>query len=169
MDTVRRSLMEPRIASSRPDVVTVESAPRPTPKPARVDFHEVLARTLVRGAEAAVRSLPGAPIMAVAVRGAPGSPAALATPMSGSAAGARVTMVPEGPGALGGSGLVGAGATTSAGDGGIESSLAQSQELNLYFLQIQQEVNAQNQQFSALSNVLKTEHDTVKNAIGNIR
>jgi hypothetical protein len=85
-------------------------------------------------------------------------------------------MVPEGPTALGAGGIVGSSAVgvavpgaVAAGDGGIESSLAQSQEMNLYFLQVQQEMNVQNQQFSAVSNVLKTEHDTVKNAIGNIR
>jgi hypothetical protein len=95
--------------------------------------------------------------------------------MSGVASGSRVTMVPEGPTALGAAGIVGSSGVAAVpgaaagGDGGIESSLAQSQEMNLYFLQIQQEMNVQNQQFSAISNVLKTEHDTVKNAIGNIR
>ena len=37
------------------------------------------------------------------------------------------------------------------------------------YLQIQEQVNAQNRTFSTLSNVLKAEHDTVKTAIGNIR
>ena len=56
------------------------------------------------------------------------------------------------------------------GEGGnLESSLQQSQEMNLYYLQIQEAVNAQNRSFSTLSNVLKAEHDTVKTAIGNIR
>jgi hypothetical protein len=41
--------------------------------------------------------------------------------------------------------------------------------MNLYYLQIQEEVDAQNRQFSTYSNVLKAEHDTVKTAIGNIR
>jgi hypothetical protein len=41
--------------------------------------------------------------------------------------------------------------------------------MNLYFLQIQEAVNQENRTYSALSNVLKAEHDTVKNAIGNIR
>jgi hypothetical protein len=54
------------------------------------------------------------------------------------------------------------------GDGGIQASLMQSQQMNLYFIQVQQEVDAQNRTFTTLSNVLKTENDTVKNAIGNI-
>ena len=53
--------------------------------------------------------------------------------------------------------------------GSIESSLQQSQDMNLYFLQIQETVNAQNRSFTTLSNVLKAQHDTVKTAIGNIR
>jgi hypothetical protein len=55
------------------------------------------------------------------------------------------------------------------GGGGIDASLQQAQEMNLYYLQIQQHVQQQNQTFSTLSNVMKAEHDTVKNAIGNIR
>jgi hypothetical protein len=54
------------------------------------------------------------------------------------------------------------------GDGGIQASLMQSQQMNLYFIQVQQQVDAQNRTFTTLSNVLKTENDTVKNAIGNI-
>ena len=50
----------------------------------------------------------------------------------------------------------------------LRESLQQAQEMNIYYLQLQEAVNAQNRQFSALSNVLKTAHDTVKNAIGNL-
>jgi hypothetical protein len=87
--------------------------------------------------------------------------------MTGGASGGVLSASPEGPGGSSATG-VGLGAPT-AGDGGIEGSLAQAQEMNLYYLQIQEEVNAQNRTFSALSNVLKAEHDTVKTAIGNIR
>jgi hypothetical protein len=62
-------------------------------------------------------------------------------------------------------GLVPAG---SAGDGGVDASLAQSQQLNLYYLQIQQQVNDQNRTFTLLSNVIEMEHNTAKTAIGNI-
>jgi hypothetical protein len=83
--------------------------------------------------------------------------------------------LPEGPG--GGSTGIGitamapaAGATLAGGigDGGIESSLAQSQEMNMYYLQIQQAVNDQNRTFTTLSNVLEVEHNTAKSAISNI-
>lgn len=59
--------------------------------------------------------------------------------------------------------------STDASGGGLEASLQQSQEMNLYYLKIQEDVNAQNRTFSTLSNVMKAEHDTVKTAIGNLR
>jgi hypothetical protein len=78
----------------------------------------------------------------------------------------------EGPAALGAT-APGTGTGMGMGTGtdavGIEGSLAHSQEMNLYFLQVQEQVNAQNRSFTALSNVLKAQHDTVKTAIGNLR
>jgi hypothetical protein len=84
-------------------------------------------------------------------------------PGLGGAAAPVTNNSPEGPG--GGS----ASPTATGGDASIESSLAQTQEMNLYYLRIQEEMNAQNRTYSALSNVLKAQHETVKNAISNIR
>ncbi len=170
--------MEPKTLTARPDVTLATSAPRATPTPPRgAAFKDVLSRTAVRSAEAAMRSLPGAPLMAIALRGGAGAPAALGVPMPG--AGTVRSGTPEGPGALGmtggtatssmGSLGTGAGIPGAGAEPGVESSLAQSQELNIYYLQLQEAVNAQNRSFTAISNVLKAEHDTVKTAIGNIR
>ena len=153
--------MEPRTVSARPDVQIATTTPRVTPTGPRAGkFAEVLGRGVVRSAETAMRSLPGAPLMAVAVRGGTGpSMPVMRNGMAG----------PEGPvtGApTSASGIPGAPANEAAN---IESSLQQSQDMNLYFLQIQEAVNAQNRSFTALSNVLKAQHDTVKTAIGNIR
>lgn len=177
--------------SSRPDVTVATTTARVTPTPARGSFKQVLAQSIVRGAETAMKMLPGSPLMAVAVRGASG-PGALGIPLSGAGAPVRSGAgSAEGPGGLGTRSGVG-GAVSSVGPGavasatglaghpgtagvpgaeggGLESSLQQSQEMNLYYLQIQEAVNAQNRTFTALSNVLKAEHDTVKTAIGNIR
>ncbi len=179
--------MEATIPTVRPDVAAVESAPRPTPTPVRVQFSEVLsasATSLVRGAEAAVSRLPGSPVMAVALRGAPGLPGGTIQAHAAGlgAANGGVTLAPEGPGGGSGGGVgvaigtggvtpalgAGFGGPTSGGDGGVESSLTQAQDMNLYYLQIQQAVDAQNRQFTTLSNVLKAEHDTAKSAIDNI-
>ena len=52
---------------------------------------------------------------------------------------------------------------------GVEQTLAQTQEFNLYYLQLQEQMSAENRSYTAMSNVLKSRHETVKNAIGNIR
>ena len=173
---------------AKPDVVTVSTEPRPTPPPPQRRFNEVLARgagTLVRGAEIAMSQLPGLPLMAAAVRGAPAVPAA--TPMGSGGIGTGMvattvglgptvsSSIAEGPGPSAVLGAAGPAATAPLGGvvdgsgGGIEGSIAQSQEMNLYFLQIQEQMNADDRSYTALSNVLKSEHDTVQNAIGNLK
>jgi hypothetical protein len=178
--------MDNRIPPVRPDVVAVETTARPTATPPRVPFAEVLAggaRALVRGAQAALRTLPGTPLMAVAVRGG-----AAGVPMGPLSTDAAVgSLAPEGPGGhasagvvvgvdptggLGGPGVpFGAGGAADPAAGGtdpLQSALSQDQAMNLYYLHIQEEVNAQNRTFTALSNVLEVEHNTAKAAIGNI-
>jgi hypothetical protein len=161
-----------------------------------VSFREVLAagaNTLVQGAEVALSKLPGSPLTATAVRGG-GS----GTPMTTTSAvgPSSNTTVAEGPGAAGsagsgvslnlgglasigtvgasGGGFAGLGAgggvpgATDASGGGIEAAMQQNAELSLYYLQIQQQEDAQNRSFTAMSNILKTEHDSAKSAINNI-
>jgi hypothetical protein len=176
-------------STSRADVVAVQTQPRPTATPVRVQFADVLAggaQALVRGAQAAVSAIPGAPLVAVAVRGG-GSSAAGGGALSGlgglrSVASSVTVGTPEGPGGTtAGAGLgpslvgvggtsagVGGASTGSTSDGGLESTMAQSEQMNLYYLQVQEEVNAQNRTYTALSNVLEVEHSTAKSAIGNI-
>ena len=176
--------MEPRSISARPDVTLATTSPRVTPTPPRASrFGEVLSSTVVRSAESAMRVLPGAPMMALAVRGA-GGPGAVGIPMTPMAAGRGGA--PEGPGAgarLSGSGASLSGITgatsgvsgsaaipgTTGAETGFEASLQQSHDMNLTYLQMQEDMNAENRQFTMLSNILKARHDTVKTAIGNIR
>lgn len=40
---------------------------------------------------------------------------------------------------------------------------------NLQYLQLQSQMQNENRQFTTLSNVMKTKHDTVKNSINNVR
>jgi len=175
--------MDSRISSaSRPDVVLVESTPRPTPTPSRVTFSQVLsagASELLQGAELAVSKLPGSPVSAAAIRGGlsvQSAPVASVGAVTGNT-------TAEGPVSAGssaitigtaGSGLnLTVGGTSTAGTGtdptsGIDSSLQQSAQMSLYYLQVQEEVDSQNRSFTALSNVIKTEHDSAKAAIQNI-
>lgn len=176
--------METRTIAARPDVALATTSARVTPTPPRASrFGEVLANTAVRSAETAMRQLPGSPVMAVAVRAASGGGGAIGVPLTPTMAGSAPALggirggSPEGPIASGSrvtspggnlanpAGIAGAGGENA----NIESSLQQSQDMNLYYLQVQEAVNAQNRSFTTLSNVLKAEHDTVKTAIGNIR
>lgn len=45
----------------------------------------------------------------------------------------------------------------------------ETQEFNLFYLQLQEELAQENRRFSTLSNVLKSQHDTVRTAINNIK
>jgi len=168
--------MDTKITAIKPDVVTVTSQPRPTPTPVRTSFSEVMARgagSVVGGAEAAMTSLPGSSVVALAVRG--GAAGALAQPVGlggiGGIGGLGAVGA-EGPGAsIGtsfGSQLMASASAAASGDGGAAASLQQSAQSNLYYLQLQQQVSQQSQTFETLSNVLKSESDTVKNAIGNM-
>jgi hypothetical protein len=138
-------------------VATTPTASRVTAPPAR-PFKQVMnasADAVVSGAEAAVHRLPGGPVLAAAVR--PGSPGASPVP-----AGAT----PEGSG--GTSGVPG-GTGPGGGEPTMEQVLADNQDKTLYYLQLQERISAESRAYTALSNVLKTRHDTIKNAIGNIR
>jgi hypothetical protein len=44
-----------------------------------------------------------------------------------------------------------------------------SESFNLQYLQLQNKISHENRQFSMLSNIMKTKHDTAKNSINNIR
>ena len=176
--------MDTRIPDKTPDIREVRSTPRVTPGPAQTHFKEVLASTAVQGAEQAMTMLPGGPVMALALRGAPPLPMQMNTMSGGSltsslgiggASGASGMRTPQISTAEGPSAGTSSGGTVDPTTGlptsdqaGIQGSLQQSQEMNLYYLQIQEAVNAQNRSFTALSNVIKAEHDTVKTAIGNI-
>jgi hypothetical protein len=177
------------VSAPRPDIVAVESTPRPTARPARVAFGDVLAAGasgFAQGAQLAVSALPGSAVTAAAVRGG-GSPSSVMGAPVGTA-----SVSPEGPGVSGGGvsalglgsattaggglplggaglgGVAGTGTGSTDGTGTIEQSLAQSANLNIYYLQLQEQEDAQNRAFTAQSNILKTEHDGCKNAIGNI-
>ncbi len=153
--------MDPRSSIVRSGITAVPTTARPTPTPARVSFSAVLSaggKGLLSGASFAAGLLPGGPMIATAIRSGTGSIAGSFSPNAtlGSAGG---NFTAEGSAAAG----------TAPAQSSVESSLQQSQEMNLYYLQIQEAVNAQNRSFTTLSNVLKAEHETVKTAIGNIR
>ena len=169
------------LVTPRTDLAQEPTTARPTPRSGTA-FKDVVSRSagsLVEQARSMMTRLPGGPVLAAAVRGAPTASTFSAPTHGGSLAGVGVdtgggpapvapgtphppnaALPPaEGPG----------GAPTEGNTPGIEATLQSSQDMNLYYLQLQEAMAAENRSYSASSNVLKARHDTVKNAIGNIR
>jgi hypothetical protein len=51
----------------------------------------------------------------------------------------------------------------------IESMQETQMSFNLQYLQLQSQMQHENRSYTAVSNIMKTKHDTVKNSISNIR
>jgi hypothetical protein len=159
--------MTTRIGTGGPStgVTAAPSATRVTAPPGQ-PFKTMMgagANAILSGAEAAVTRLPGGPILAAALRPGPGD--AEAAPTGGGATSGLGSSTPEGT-----AGTAGLGSGTAGSEnGGVEAALNQSANQNLYFIEIQERISAESRSYSAISNVLKARHDTVKNAIGNIR
>jgi hypothetical protein len=167
--------MTTRIGTGGPStgVSTTPSAARVTAPPAQ-PFKAVMsagANAILSGAEQAVTRLPGGPILAAAFRPGAADVGAPIVSAPGAAAGTGPagqvgSLTPEGTAGTAG---LGSGAPAGAENGGVEAALNQSANQNLYFIEIQERISAESRSYSAISNVLKARHDTVKNAIGNIR
>ena len=159
-------------------VYATATAPRVTPEPAR-PFQQVMSAgsaAIVSGAEAAVNHLPGGSILAAAMRpGFGGSYAVSSNNRPEGPTGTAVSGLTGGAsgvsGVGGASGVSGVGATGSVagGDPSIQQVMSQDADQNLYYLKLQEQISAESRGYSAVSNVLKARHDTMKNAIGNIR
>lgn len=81
---------------------------------------------------------------------------------------------------IGSTGVLGGGGTnnigTTGGSSEVNSQMGQMQQMqemnqtfNLQYLALQQKTQSDNREWSSLSNVMKTKHDTAKNAINNFR
>ncbi len=165
--------MTTRIATAGPSngVTRTFTAPRVTPPPAR-PFRAVMdasADAVLSGAESAAVRLPGGPILAAAFRSAPGASGSVGTPAS-----------PEGAsGSSGGLALAAGSASVEPGEftattgpvaaTGVEAALTTGSDRTLQYLELQERISSESNAYTALSNVLKARHDTIKNAIGNIR
>ncbi len=119
--------------------------------------------------------LPGGAVLAGALRTAvPASPApGPTTGIVGSPAPALASTV-TGPLTPGVATAIGTGATGVAPTGGgdlVDATRAlqqQAQSFNLQFLQLQESMQRESREYTALSNVMKARHDTAKSVIGNI-
>jgi hypothetical protein len=140
-------------------VALATTGPRPTARPAQ-PFNAVLqqsANLAISGAEAAAQRLPGGTLLAAAIRdpGVAGGPLTTASPtgLGLPSAGAQPLASP----------------TATSAPGGIEHMMQYQADNAMQYLVLQQQIQDENRAYTTTSNVLKARHDTVKNAIGNIR
>jgi hypothetical protein len=166
-----------------------QSRARTTPK---TDFGSVMKTGLSKGTDAVLSAgqlaapyIPGGAIVSAAITSVGGLKSSQSAYGSGQAGGSNSTglNVSGGAGGAGGAGgMGGAGgamdpiaARAQGGDAQAQMMVAtrQMQEMNMSFnmqyLQLQQKMQADNRQFTMLSNIMKTKHDTAKNAINNVR
>jgi len=116
-----------------------------------------LARGVASTVELAAPYVPAGTVLSAAVRSAVRAPA---TAVGVSAASA------EGGGATAATG----GGTTSEGDilEATRALQAEGRTANLQYLQLQENMQRESREFTALSNVMRVKHDSAKSAIGNI-
>jgi hypothetical protein len=168
------------------------SVERQTPK---TDFGTVLGRGVSKTTDAVLQAgqlaapyIPGGAIVSAAVSGLGSVKSSLTSSSAGATAMApSANVISSGTVSTGGS-VATTGTTSSGGSvfGNIEAQAAagdssaqmmmatkqmqeMNQSFNLQYLQLQQQMQADNRQFTLLSNIMKTKHDTAKNAINNVR
>jgi hypothetical protein len=131
-----------------------------------------VAGTITQSLSLAAPFIPGGPVLAGAIRGAASpQPSALGA-TTGGAGGARGSV--SAPGAQG-AGAVGS-AVTAAASAGSEGDMleatralqAEAQSFNLQYLQLQESMQRESREFTAVSNVMKVRHETAKTAIQNV-
>ena len=162
--------------------VRINNQPQVNRQTPRNDFGSMVSRGVAAGANAmagatavAAPYVPGGAVVNAAAQGMAGA--------ANSAAGGSVGDYGQGgtmniPGSGPGVG------TQTGGQGGAPASTGNAQQdlmnqtkalqemqmsFNLQYLTLQQKMQGENRQFSTISNVLKTKHDTTKNSINNIR
>lgn len=133
-----------------------------------------LARAVAGGLELAAPAVPGGTFLLGAVRAAtapsPGSaPVTAAAPFVG---GSPAATGYASTGAAGASATGATAATGGSSEGDLMASAralqAESQAYNAQYLQLQEAMQRENREFTALSNVMRVKHDTARAAIGNI-
>jgi hypothetical protein len=190
--SVDSKIDQPQQSGLRVDID--QSRARQAPK---TDFGSVLSTGLARTTNAVLNAgqlaapyIPGGAVLSAAISGV-GTLKANATGSTGTGISGMSV------GTLSSGGTLSTGGLTSGGVGGVAGGSStgnsqldglaasgdssaillqqtkQMQELNnsfnLQYLQLQQNMQADNRQFTTLSNIMKTKHDTAKNSINNVR
>lgn len=143
-----------------PDMVITQTVERQGAEGSK--FSEVLKKgveVLARTAGNLIRHLPGGEVVSLAISEGINS----ASNTQGGSLGGEISTVGNG----GISSEHGFNESSSQND--LWRLTKESQQFNLFYLQLQEELSKENRRFTALSNVLRARHDTAKNAINNIK
>jgi hypothetical protein len=133
-----------------------------------------LARTVAGGLELAAPAIPGGSFLLGAVRAAT-QPAPGSAPVTAAAPFVGGNGLPQGgasPYMTGAGTAPTAAGSAPAGEADVMASAralqAESAAFNAQYLQLQEAMQRENREYTALSNVMKVKHDTARAAIGNI-
>jgi len=122
--------------------------------------------SVVGAVDLAAPIVPFGTVLAGAVRGAAGGPL---SPGVGVGAGLSAAAAASGtPGAATGGTTGGAAGSASDLVEATRAMQAEAQAMNLQYLQLQERMQQESREFTALSNVMKVRHDSARAAIGNI-
>lgn len=187
--------MNPTVKNSSIRLSIDQTRARQTPK---TDFGTVMkaglnkaADVTLTGASIAAPFIPGGSVVTAAVSGVQQMRGAVSTGLESSGGGMSLGSTgvgtPVAPG-VAGSGGVAPGAsvvggpnqlvnqTASTGSSSTDALMSQTRAMqemnmsfNLQYLNLQQNMQQENRQFTMMSNIMKTKHDTAKSAINNIR
>lgn len=145
----------------------------------KTDFGTMVGTGLSRTADAVMGAgqlaapfIPGGAILSAAITGVGQLKSSAAGQGGPSAMGANSTSLGINTGTQeGGGGLTsamgGQGTTPTGND--PKALIDYNMSQNMYYLALQQEIQTENRKFTTISNVMKTRHDTQKNAINNVR
>ena len=117
------------------------------------------ARGVAATVDLAAPFVPGGTVLSAAVRSA-----------AGAARGKAAAFGPDSGASVGGAGAAVAAGEASEGDvlAATRALQQESQTFNLQYLQLQEAMQRESREFTALSNVMKVKHDSAKAAINNI-
>ena len=158
--------------------IRINTQPQVNRQTPRNDFGSMVSRGMAAGAGAvagatavAAPYVPGGAVVNAAAQGVAGAAAQAAGGSVGDyGRGGAMNIPGQAPGM---GSQTGAPASTGNAQQDLMNQTKQLQEMqmsfNLQYLTLQQKMQGENRQFSTISNVLKTKHDTTKNSINNIR
>ena len=159
--------------------VRINNQPQVNRQTPRNDFGSMVSRGVAAGANAmagatavAAPYVPGGAVVNAAAQGMAGAANSAAGSVGDYGQGGAMNIPGSGPGVNSQTGGQASGSTGNA----QQDLMNQTKELqemqmsfNLQYLTLQQKMQGENRQYSTISNVLKTKHDTTKNSINNIR